>query len=184
MSIVDRWRRETSRWRPFTNLEKSRKLAVEAVSPTPSRLVTSESRLLKKIFLESFCKNSGLRPRVDSSFTRSRLLSNFKLWHSSVKILVSGHESTLLVLRVDSWRKIFLPTFCDLRLRVGSSTIESRLLKNFCTNHSSVKNLPQARSRFFNLRVDSWRSTLEHWSSDTPPIRPETCPILLRTCVH
>ena len=185
MTIVDRWRRENSRWRPFAQVEKSRKIAVEAVSQTPSRLVTSESRLLKKkSFWSPSVKNlvSGLEST--RTFTRSRLLSKFNFWHSSVIFSVSGHESTLLVLRVDSWRKIFLPTFCDLRLRVGSSTIESRLLKNFCTNHSSVKNLPQARSRFFNLRVDSWRSTLEHWSSDTPPIRPETCPILLRTCVH
>ena len=103
MAVVDRWRRETSRWRPFTNLGKSRKLAVEAVSPTASRLINSASRLLKKITfwspslkiwsqatsrlflyqestpeefqtLTQFCIISCLRPRVDSSCPTSRLL--------------------------------------------------------------------------------------------------------------
>ena len=75
MTIVDHWRRENSRWRPFAQVEKSRKIAIEAVSPTPSRLVTSESRLLKK---KSF-------------------------WSPSVKNLVSGLESTLPSPGVDSW---------------------------------------------------------------------------------
>ena len=74
MTVVDRWSGETSRWRPFAQVEEIRKIAVMAVSPTPSRLVTPESQLLKKILF----------------------------WNLSVKNLVSGLESTRPWSRVDS----------------------------------------------------------------------------------
>ena len=47
-----------------------------AVSLTPSRLVTlGESTLEESAFLGLFCESSGLRPRVDSSLIKSRLLN-------------------------------------------------------------------------------------------------------------
>ena len=175
MTVVDRWRRKNSRWRPFAKVEKSRKIAVEAVSPMPSRLVTSESRLLKKI----------------------------SFWSLSVKNLVSGLESTRPWPGVDSWVNSFLTQFCTnfcLRPRVGSSCLASRLLKKnlfshvlwsfytqatsrlvqfwestpeeilhksqFCKNHSSgLESFLQPESRL--LEIDSWTLKLRY-ASDTP----------------
>ena len=77
IAVVDRWKRKTSRWRPFWLFEESKKIAVMAVRLTPSRLVTLGSRLLKKV----------------------------QFWDCSVKILVSGLESARPWSRVDSWAK-------------------------------------------------------------------------------
>ena len=84
MTVVDRWKWKSSRWRPFPLFEEPRKIAVMAVSPMSSRLVTLGSRLLKKVHF----------------------------WDCSVKVLVSGLESTRLWSRVNSWTKIFLAQFC------------------------------------------------------------------------
>ena len=141
----------------------------------PSRLVTPESRLLKKIsFWRLSVKNlvSGLestRPwsRVDSwtKYFLTQLCTNFCL-----RLRVGSS-----CLRVDSWRKYFSVKFCDifvLRLRVGSSSSESRLLKKFGTNHSSVKNDSSGLESFLYPEsrlpeIDSW--TFKLWyTSDTP----------------
>ena len=82
IAVMDHWERKTSRWRPFWHFEEPRKIAVMAVRLMPSRLVTLESRLLKKV----------------------------QFWDCSVKILISGLESAHPWSRVDSWAKIFSGT--------------------------------------------------------------------------
>ena len=196
MTVVDRWKWKSSHWRPFPHFEEPRKIAVMAVSPTPSRLVTLGSRLLKKVL---FCESSGLRPRVDSFLfksrllnkklsgtvlywilsqatswlflTTSRLLKEFQFCQCSVIFLLSGYESALRL-----WY------FCSqatsrLFLDQESTPEKNELLSQFCKINSS------GLESSFILRVDSWRSTPEEWSSDTPPIRPETLSFLPRTCV-
>ena len=158
------------------------------VSPTPSRLVTlGESTPEENTFMGLFCESSGLRPRVDSSLIKSRLLKKNISGTVLYINLVLGYESALPYHESTPEGISVLPMFCDisaLRLWVGSSLTKSRLLKKMNFYHSSVKIIPQTWSHFLNLRVDSWRSTPEEWSSDMPPIRPETLSFLPRTCVH